>query len=385
MLTTSIDHKSVIEPLLATERKRLVNFCTGWTGNREVAEDLAQETLIIAWQQQQRLRKTDAPAHWLTGIARNLCRHWQRSSSRESARRIDADLTNDDEAMGLSPISSASFDVTAELNQTELAHLLDHALAKLPPLTRTVLVERFIYDTPQVEVAQRLGVTEGAVEARVQRGKDVLRRVLTTDLHEEAVAYGLAWRTSQGWQETKLWCPACGERRLRGYFSADEPRTCTLRCDCGLNSCVAGIPNLFAGIHGFRAAATRMTHWQHGFYEQGVQTGQVTCPLCGGSCTFQLEPNVVLSQSAVNEYGYRIICTACQAWQRQADLGGIAINFPVVQQFWRHHPRMVSLPIRSVEVEGATALLASFVDRQSAARIELLFQHSTLALLPITK
>ncbi|MBI3971765.1 MAG: sigma-70 family RNA polymerase sigma factor [Chloroflexi bacterium] len=63
-----------------------------------------------------------------------------------------------------------------ELERAELADLLDRAMALLPPETRLVLVERLIEQIPQAEVALRLGLSEGAVEARLHRGKLALRR-----------------------------------------------------------------------------------------------------------------------------------------------------------------------------------------------------------------
>ncbi|HYX49089.1 MAG TPA: sigma factor, partial [Ktedonobacteraceae bacterium] len=50
---------SIIENILAGERTRLVRFCAHLTGNPDAAEDLAQETLLEAWRNQQKLRHQD--------------------------------------------------------------------------------------------------------------------------------------------------------------------------------------------------------------------------------------------------------------------------------------------------------------------------------------
>ena len=86
-------------------------------------------------------------------------------------RRHQAEATWDDPVgptdAAIAPV--AALDLELELDRHELADLLDRALALLPPLTRTVLIERFIHEAPQAEVARQLGLSEGAIEARVQR------------------------------------------------------------------------------------------------------------------------------------------------------------------------------------------------------------------------
>jgi hypothetical protein len=65
-------------------------------------------------------------------------------------------------------------------------------------------------------VALALGLSEGAVEARLHRGKLALRRLLTTELREDAAAYGLVAPERGAWQATRIWCLVCGQRRLWG-------------------------------------------------------------------------------------------------------------------------------------------------------------------------
>src|SRR5689334_990502 len=68
------------------ERARLVRLCALLTGDRETAEDLAQETLYEAWRHEANLRDPERRAQWLSGIARNVCRRWLRKKARESTR-----------------------------------------------------------------------------------------------------------------------------------------------------------------------------------------------------------------------------------------------------------------------------------------------------------
>jgi RNA polymerase sigma factor (sigma-70 family) len=190
--------KQVGDPL--AERTWLVRLCTRFTGDVDVAEDLAQETLLEAWQHMHELRAPEARPSWLAGIARNRCLRWARRRRRDIARLIHVDGEPD------APITPAAreladdVDLQLELERDELAALLDRALVLLPVETRQALVQRYIEALPQAEVAARLGMTEGAVAVRLHRGKVALRRILAGELalmDPDSIS-------AQSWQETRI-------------------------------------------------------------------------------------------------------------------------------------------------------------------------------------
>ena len=372
MLQPCTDRQDKSEQAPEVERHRLVRLCAGLIGDREAAEDLAQEALIIAWQQRSCLRDGARYPQWVNGIARNLCLHWLRRNKRENRYCLEVAVDSDWDALAQPQTDPAAFDLELELERHELAQLLDRALALLPPLTRTVLIERFIHDMPQAEVAQRLRLTEGAVEARVQRGKVTLRRLLMTDLQAEAVAYGLVPAATAAWQTTRIWCLACGQHYLRGWFAVGTPRSLLLQCVCGANMGVMDIPGLLDGIRGFRAAYARIAKWHYTFWQQGIQDGSLTCPRCG---QVNHLPRPILSSDSAELH---ILCPGCQQWERHTDLAALAHHAPEVQQFWRAHPRIRTLPVRLVETAENPALLVSFQAVTGHAALDLLFDHATL-------
>lgn len=226
-----------------TERARLVGLCFRLTGDRDAAEDLAQETLVEGWDHRAELRDPSRHAQWLAGIARNRCLHWLRGQGRETARRIQPIGLADGDNPSLDNLLADDLDLEIELERSELADLLDRAMASLPPDTRRVLLEKYVDELPQAEIARRLGVAEGAIEARLHRGKLALRKVLTTKLADDAVAYGLVRRADPTvWQETRIWCSLCGNQRLLGRFT-DGNRRMVLTCP----TCLPAPPSATAG------------------------------------------------------------------------------------------------------------------------------------------
>lgn len=143
----------------------VLGFLFRRTDSADTAADLCAETFAAAFVQRRRFRDTGAPARaWLYGIARNLLSHYvrrQRVSDRYR-RRIgvpameltDHDLERVEELADIEPYRSA----------------LREAIEELPDKLADAVVLRIGHDLPYVEVATRLGCSEGAARVRVSRG-----------------------------------------------------------------------------------------------------------------------------------------------------------------------------------------------------------------------
>ena len=85
---------------LSFDRARLVRLCAYLAGDADVAEDLAQETLLEAWRHADKLHDVTGRARWLAAIARNVCLRWGRRRGRDLSRRVDKSLRDDVGAIG---------------------------------------------------------------------------------------------------------------------------------------------------------------------------------------------------------------------------------------------------------------------------------------------
>lgn len=217
------DRSKSFETILSLERTRLVRLCARFTGDSNAAEDLAQETLLEAWRHFDALRDQQRIPQWLSGIAHNICLRWARKQGRNLLQFAEPLFIDDDAAQAqLEDTLEDDFDVEAELERKELIELLDRALALLTPEARTLLIARYIEETPLADVAAQLGMNTGAVTMRLQRGKIALRRVLTTELRHELAPYRMGTTDESGWKETPLWCMSCGQRRIVGRYRQQE-------------------------------------------------------------------------------------------------------------------------------------------------------------------
>ena len=379
------------------ERARLVRLCRTLTRDPDAAEDLAQETLLVAQERAATLRHQTRRWAWLAATARHLSVDWVRHRVRER-RRTAAPSVSCDPAGGEEPITTgevaiytADYDLSVELERSELASLLDRAMALLPPETRLVLIERLVEDVPQAQVALRHGLSEGAVEARLHRGKLALRRILTTDLREEAAAYGLADpERRDGWQTTRIWCPTCGQRRLWGRFGGSD-LIFELECrDClgvvgrwprGRNRLWdSSRRELFHGVKGFRPALNRQLDDLHCAQAWWLANGRPPwrCRHCGAYVVRGLHWSpLVLTYVSIAQ------CPQCGATSGHTGTHGILHAHPAGRRFWREHPRVRAVPDQRVEVDGRPAIVTRLVSVTDTAELAMVLDAETFAVLDV--
>jgi len=364
---------------LAAERARLVRLCLGLTGDRQAAEDLAQETLLIALQQERTLRDPARHARWLSGIARNLCLHWTRRRGLERARSVQPHPRDDAQTSLLDELPSGDVDLDTDLERSEFVALLDQALGLLPPETREALVRRYVQDLPHGEVAALLGTSEEAVKKRVERGKSALRRILAIDLRQEALSYGLILPRDDGEQETRVWCPGCGRHRLVGRFRPEEGEL-YLRCPgCsrpGAQYMGARMGDLLQGLRTHKPALSRCLNVIDERFHRRLVDGATPCPECGDLLPIRTGAPPDNQAPWVGDEGIYLWCARCglhnvETWH------SLTWSLPEAQRFWRDNPRMRFLPEREVEAAGSPAIVTGFESLTGGAQLEVVTLRDT--------
>ena len=147
----------------------MVSLAYSMLGDRHQAEDIAQETFVVAGRQLDRLRKLEKFAQWLAGICRNIARQ----ALREKKRLIITDNLPETETSDST--DSHSYDKD-KVNQK-----VKEAIMNLPNRDRQVIVMRYYNNLSYEQIAEILNITSQAVNARLIRAK----RKLTGKLKNE--------------------------------------------------------------------------------------------------------------------------------------------------------------------------------------------------------
>ena len=143
--------------------------------NSGEAEDLAQETFVRVWQQRHKFRPGAAVRPWLFSIAINLARNRLRWWRRRPTVSLE-EWTEGPETIGDARGHAASGAIALE--HTEEAAAVRSAIAALPADLREAIVLFEFEQMSHAEIADAVGATPKAVEARIYRAKEKLRVLL---------------------------------------------------------------------------------------------------------------------------------------------------------------------------------------------------------------
>jgi RNA polymerase sigma-70 factor (ECF subfamily) len=139
-------------------------FLVRRTADAQVAADLCAETFAAAFAQRARFRDERSSAlPWLFGIARRQLGSYARRQ--RVSRRYRRRLGVSDVALGDDELDRVEQLADLAAIRAELAAALD----ALPDGQRDAVRLRVVDELPYVEVARRLGVSEGAARVRVSR------------------------------------------------------------------------------------------------------------------------------------------------------------------------------------------------------------------------
>ncbi len=148
------------------------------SGNRQDAEDVAQEAFVKAYRRFRELRDRERFRAWLVRMTWRLAIDRQRSDRRRLARedRSPEGLRHTESACGAGPSALRSLE---DLEARERAERLWAAIDALPDKLRVAIVLANIEEHDLGEVARLLDLPEGTVKSRLflarQRLKELLR------------------------------------------------------------------------------------------------------------------------------------------------------------------------------------------------------------------
>ncbi|MDN5397527.1 MAG: RNA polymerase sigma factor [Chryseobacterium sp.] len=148
----------VFEEIYELYWQKIFRLCMGYVNDSELAQDLAQETFIIVWQQLPKFRNESSIGTWIFRIASNTCL----KQIEKEKRFAKADL----------PIH---LEEKKQESVEPQIQLLYQFISELPETDR-IIISLELEEVKQAEIAGIVGLSESNIRVRIHRIKEKLTK-----------------------------------------------------------------------------------------------------------------------------------------------------------------------------------------------------------------
>jgi len=153
--------EAVFEAIFRRYQDSIFGLCLTVLGDREKAEDAAQETFLRAYANLNKVRCPGRLGHWLRKIAVNVCRAEMKAAARERAQAVGEDM---ERIAAGTPGAGAGRDSLRDA-------WVQQVLASLKPEFRLVLVLRDVQGLSYEEIVEVTGCSMALVKVRLHRAR----------------------------------------------------------------------------------------------------------------------------------------------------------------------------------------------------------------------
>ncbi len=155
------------EELYRVNVGRVYALCLRMAGDPTLAEELAQEAFVRAWQKLGSFRGASAFSTWLHRVTVNVVLGHRRSTARRETRVS---------AVG----DNLPRDVAVREARTAESIDLERAISSLPDGARTVFILHDVEGFRHREISSLMGIAVGTSKAQLHRARKLLRKALTS-------------------------------------------------------------------------------------------------------------------------------------------------------------------------------------------------------------
>lgn len=148
--------------------KKIFHLCYGYTGDKDSANDLLQETFLKVWQNLDKFRNKSLISTWIYRIAVNTCLTYLRSEKKQAKDELTENIIE------------TKIEEISEKN--EQVALLYQSISKLEENDR-LIITMVLDELPYNEIAEISGISEGNLRVKIHRIKQKL-----TELYNQHAA-----------------------------------------------------------------------------------------------------------------------------------------------------------------------------------------------------
>ena len=163
-------NSNMLETYIREYGKDVYSFCLYMTRNRDQADDLYQQTFLVAFEKDD-IDDAGNPKSYLIFIAANL---WNNQKRKYLWRKKKANviyLQDED----LTQLVDGAATVEEEVVRQDEMELVRSLVAKLPEKMRIVILMYYMEDMSVEEIATALRIPSGTVKSRMHQAKNRLK------------------------------------------------------------------------------------------------------------------------------------------------------------------------------------------------------------------
>ncbi len=146
----------VFEDVYKTYWQRIFRLCMGYVNDYALAQDMAQETFIIVWQQLPKFRSEANIGTWIFKIASNNCLRQMEKENRFTKANLPHNLA-EEKHTSIEPHIQFLYKCIAELPETD-----------------RIIISLELEDVKQAEIANIVGLSEANIRVKIHRIKEKL-------------------------------------------------------------------------------------------------------------------------------------------------------------------------------------------------------------------
>ena len=176
--------QGAFDELVARHSGRAYQQALAFLGNREDAEEVAQDAFIRIYRSLPKFRGDAEFSTWMYRIVMNLCNNRYRwNKVRGAGRNISVDAPLEPKnSSGDAPLKMELPDdrmiPDREVAFVELRDRTEAAMKSLPEVYRQAVLLRNVKQLDYEQIAQILHCAVGTVKSRINRGRELLRQAL---------------------------------------------------------------------------------------------------------------------------------------------------------------------------------------------------------------
>lgn len=157
-------------------KNRVVNFLYRFTGDRDEAEDLAQDTFVKVFRSKHLYKEVAKFSTWFYTIALNTAKTNAKKKSRMSTISLsDFDPENEKDY----ELKDTGYTPDEVANAGMENHYIQQAINSLDEDFRKIIILRDIEDLEYEEIVKITGLAMGTVKSRINRGREKLKKILS--------------------------------------------------------------------------------------------------------------------------------------------------------------------------------------------------------------